>query len=117
MGRLNRELAVPGPAQFVATVAAFVRKTLVVAELEVRKFRHDMTEMVTRAVQSALWLLVRGEIFTRTHAIPTGNLPYLDFMAGEQSATLQKRQRREPAQCCTFGRGRHGEMQFDRTNH
>jgi ABC-2 type transport system permease protein len=34
-----------------------------------------------RAVQPALWLLVFGQVFNRTHAIPTGNLPYIDFMA------------------------------------
>jgi ABC-2 type transport system permease protein len=61
--------------------AAFVRKTLVIAELEVRKLRHDVTELLTRAVQPALWLLVFGDVFTRAHAIPTGNLPYRDFMA------------------------------------
>jgi ABC-2 type transport system permease protein len=36
---------------------------------------------VTRAVQPALWLLVFGEVFTRVRAIPTGSMPYLDFMA------------------------------------
>ena len=65
----------------VAVVARFVDKTLVIAELEARKLRHDPTELVTRAIQPALWLLVFGEVFTRTHAIPTGGLPYLDFMA------------------------------------
>ena len=64
-----------------ATGAGFVRKTLVIAELEVRKLRHDITELLTRAVQPALWLLIFGEVFTRTHVIPTGNLPYRDFMA------------------------------------
>jgi ABC-2 type transport system permease protein len=49
--------------------------------MEVRKLRHDPTELLTRAVQPALWLLIFGEVFTRTHAIPTGGLPYLDFMA------------------------------------
>ena len=61
--------------------AAFVRKTLVIADLEARKLRHDPTELATRAVQPILWLLVFGQVFTRTHAIPTGNLPYIDFMA------------------------------------
>jgi ABC-2 type transport system permease protein len=28
-----------------------------------------------------LWLLVFGEVFTRVRAIPTGNVPYIDFMA------------------------------------
>jgi ABC-2 type transport system permease protein len=59
----------------------FVYKTFVVAELEVRKLRHDPTELATRAAQPALWLLIFGEVFARTRAIPTGNLPYLDFMA------------------------------------
>ena len=28
-----------------------------------------------------LWLVIFGETFTRIHAIPTGGLPYLDFLA------------------------------------
>ena len=46
-----------------------------------RKIRHDPTELLTRAVQPALWLLVFGQVLGRTRAIPTGGLPYLDFMA------------------------------------
>jgi ABC-2 type transport system permease protein len=65
----------------LATAIGFAEKTLVVAELEARKLRHDPTELLTRAIQPALWLVVLGEVFTRTHAIPTGGLPYLDFMA------------------------------------
>jgi len=65
----------------LAAVASFVDKTLVIAELEARKLRHDPTELITRAVQPALWLLVFGEVFTRVRAIPTGNVPYIDFMA------------------------------------
>ena len=49
--------------------------------MEVRKLRHDPTELITRAVQPALWLLVFGEVFTRVHVIPTGKLPYISFMA------------------------------------
>ena len=49
--------------------------------MEVRKLRHDPTELITRAVQPALWLLVFGEVFTKLHVIPTGNLPYISFMA------------------------------------
>ena len=59
----------------------FVRKTLTIVGLEIRKLRHDSTDLFTRAVQPALWLLVFGEVFTRVPAIPTGNLPYIDFMA------------------------------------
>jgi ABC-2 type transport system permease protein len=62
-------------------VLRFIEKTAVIAELEARKLRHDPTELITRAVQPALWLLVFGEVFTRTHAIPSEGLPYIDFMA------------------------------------
>jgi len=68
-------------ANAVSAVRGFLEKTLVIAELEVRKLRHDPTELVTRAVQPALWLLVFGEVFTRMRVIPTGGLRYLDFMA------------------------------------
>ncbi len=65
----------------LTAIASFIDKTLVIAELEARKLRHDPTELVTRAVQPALWLLVFGEVFTQVRAIPTGNVPYIDFMA------------------------------------
>lgn len=58
-----------------------VNKILVIAELEVRKLKHDPTELFTRAAQPALWMLVFGEVFTRVRAIPTGSMSYLDFMA------------------------------------
>jgi ABC-2 type transport system permease protein len=62
-------------------LAAFVYKTLVVAELEARKLRHDPTELVTRAVQPVLWLLIFGQVFANMRAIPSGGLRYIDFMA------------------------------------
>jgi ABC-2 type transport system permease protein len=64
----------------IATIADFVGKTLTIAELEARKLHHDSTELLTRAVQPALWLLIFGEVLARIRAIPTGTLPYLDFM-------------------------------------
>ena len=67
--------------QPIIQIGRFLDKTLVIAELEVRKLRHDPTELITRAVQPALWLLIFGEVFTRVHAIPTGNIPYIDFMS------------------------------------
>ncbi len=59
----------------------FINKTFVIMELELRKLRHDPSEILTRAVQPALWLLVFGQVFTQMRAIPTGDLSYIDFMA------------------------------------
>jgi len=64
-----------------SAIASFVGKTLTIAELEARKLHHDWTELITRAVQPALWLLIFGEVLASVRAIPTGNLPYIDFMA------------------------------------
>ncbi|MEU1595865.1 ABC transporter permease [Streptomyces sp. NPDC005708] len=49
--------------------------------VELQKLRHDRTELYTRAIQPALWLLIFGETFTRLRAIPTGGIPYLDYLA------------------------------------
>ena len=55
--------------------------TSAVARAELRKLWRDPTDIFTRSVQPALWLLVFGQVFTRMHAIPTGKLSYLEFMA------------------------------------
>lgn len=66
----------------VATsLVQFFGKSVSVGEMEVRKLRHDPMELITRAVQPALWLLVFGEVLSTVRIIPTGNLPYIDFMA------------------------------------
>jgi ABC-2 type transport system permease protein len=62
-------------------IAELISKTLVITELEVRKLRHDPSDLFLRAVQPTLWLLIFGQVFTRIRGIPTGDLPYLDFMA------------------------------------
>ena len=59
----------------------FVQDTATVADMEVRKLRHDPLELLTRAVQPVLWLLIFGKVMAQTCAIPTGGLPYLDFLA------------------------------------
>jgi ABC-2 type transport system permease protein len=59
----------------------FVRQILAVAESDIRKLRHDPVELLTRMVQPTLWLLIFGEVFAHSRAIPTGDMGYLDFMA------------------------------------
>jgi ABC-2 type transport system permease protein len=67
-------------ADWLSSVADFTRATFAVAEVELRKLRRDPTEVFTRSVQPALWLLVFGQVFGRARAIPTGAMRYLDFM-------------------------------------
>jgi ABC-2 type transport system permease protein len=56
------------------------REMLAMMELEIRRLRHDRTEIYTRAIQPILWLVVYGTIMSRVRAIPTGAIPYLDFI-------------------------------------
>ncbi|OBK22130.1 multidrug ABC transporter permease [Mycobacterium asiaticum] len=51
------------------------------AIVELQKLRHDRTELVTRMVQPALWLLIFGTTFNHLHVIDTGNISYLSFLA------------------------------------
>jgi len=61
--------------------ALFLQQTSAVAECDIRKLIHDPVELLTRMIQPVLWLVVFGQVFARTRAIPTGGLRYLDFMA------------------------------------
>ena len=51
------------------------------AIVELQKLRHDRTELVTRMVQPALWLLIFGTTFSQLHVIHTGSVSYLAFLA------------------------------------
>ena len=62
--------------------AAWLSRIVTLCWVELRKIRHDRTELYTRAIQPALWLLIFGETFTRIHAIAVpGGIPYLDYLA------------------------------------
>ncbi|WP_405969741.1 ABC transporter permease [Streptomyces sp. NBC_00988] len=56
-------------------------RVIAMCAVELQKLRHDRTELYTRAVQPALWLLIFGQTFTRIKAIPTGGIPYIDYLA------------------------------------
>jgi ABC-2 type transport system permease protein len=58
----------------------YVRRVATVAEADIRKLVRDPIELLTRMIQPILWLGIFGQVFSRTRAIPTGGLRYLDFM-------------------------------------
>ena len=59
----------------------YVTQTFGVAAAEVQKLRHDPLELLTRAVQPVLWLMLFGGVMARVRGVAPGNLPYLDFLA------------------------------------
>ena len=71
-------LAAPGRTSALLRLPG---QCLALVEIEYLKLRRDPTDLLTRAVQPALWLLIFGNVFSRLRAVPTGDLSYLDFMA------------------------------------
>jgi ABC-2 type transport system permease protein len=58
----------------------FLRESTAVAEVEITKLVRDPTELLTRAVQPLLWLVIFGQVFSRVKGIPTGNISYIAFL-------------------------------------
>ncbi len=52
-----------------------------VAAAEVQKLYHDPLELLTRAVQPVLWLMLFGEVMAQVRGVAPGSIPYLDFLA------------------------------------
>jgi ABC-2 type transport system permease protein len=57
-----------------------MRTLSVMMELELRRLKHERTELYTRAVQPVLWIVVFGPIMGAVRAVPTGGVPYTDYI-------------------------------------
>ena len=80
MTSLERVARPVGWAEPVAPVR-YLEDGWTVAQGELRKVAHDPTELLTRAIQPVLWLVVFGQVLAQSRAIPTGDLSYMDFLA------------------------------------
>jgi ABC-2 type transport system permease protein len=70
------------PGSWASGLSRLASRVATLCWVELRKIRHDRTELYTRAIQPALWLLIYGEVFTHVHAIPTPRgIPYLAYLA------------------------------------
>jgi len=61
-------------------VIDFFTKTIVIAEMELKKIFRDPMELFSRALQPVLWLAIFGQVFSQVRGIPIGNVSYLAFM-------------------------------------
>jgi ABC-2 type transport system permease protein len=74
--------AVPrGAFPEIRGLLTFGSQVLGVAEAEVRKLRHDPLELLTRAIQPVLWLVIFGQVMAQVRGFSTGRLTYLNFLA------------------------------------
>jgi ABC-2 type transport system permease protein len=58
----------------------FFRESNAVAEVELIKLMRDPTELLSRAVQPVLWLVVFGQVLAHVRGIYTGDVGYLAFI-------------------------------------
>jgi len=58
----------------------FFKESAAVSVAELHKIARDPTEMLSRAIQPVLWLVIFGQVFSRVRDIPTGDISYLAFM-------------------------------------
>jgi ABC-2 type transport system permease protein len=62
-------------------VGGYCTQVLAVADTEVRKLKHDPSEVLTRALQPAIWLLLFGQVMAHVRGLDAGGGNYLDFLA------------------------------------
>ena len=62
-------------------VGDYATQVWAVAAAEITKLRHDPLELLGRAVQPVLWLLLFGQVMAHVRGLDAGEGPYLDFLA------------------------------------
>lgn len=58
----------------------FFRETAAIVEVELLKLIRDPTELISRATQPVLWLVVFGQVLAQVRGIQPGSLSYLEFL-------------------------------------
>ncbi len=61
-------------------MGGYLTQVLAVAGAEVSKLRHDPWELVSRAIQPVLWLVLFGEVMAQVRGLAPHHVAYLDFL-------------------------------------
>lgn len=59
----------------------YLSQVFAIVEADIRKLRHDPSELFARMVQPAIWLLIFGQAMAKTRAIAVTESSYLDYLA------------------------------------
>ncbi len=57
-----------------------LRQMWAIIEADLRKLMHDPSELLTRMIQPIIWIMIFGQAMTHAQIMPTGSIPYLDYM-------------------------------------
>src|ERR1035437_842317 len=69
MATFARPAGQPDASAKVSTLVEFFKESSAIATVELTKLFRDPTELLTRAVQPLLWLVVFGQVFRRVRGI------------------------------------------------
>jgi ABC-2 type transport system permease protein len=72
--------ALPASRSALVLARNYLTQVYAVAAAEVSKLRHDPMDLVSRAVQPILWLLLFGQVMAHVRGLSAGG-SYLDFLA------------------------------------
>ncbi len=75
----DRSSAVGGES--MAPLVGYLTQVAAVADAEVVKLRHDPMDLVSRAVQPILWLLLFGQVMGHVRGLAMPGESYIDFLA------------------------------------
>ncbi len=62
------------------TALRVLNSIFTITEFELRKLRHDYSQVFMRVIQPALWLLIFGEVFAKIRVLPNADANYLQFL-------------------------------------
>ncbi|CAM5766545.1 Daunorubicin/doxorubicin resistance ABC transporter permease protein DrrB [Labrys miyagiensis] len=62
-------------------ISGYATQVYAVTAAEMSKLRRDPSELFTRAIQPALWLLLFGEVMAQVRGLTSGEGRYIDFLA------------------------------------
>jgi len=67
-------------ANFIFKLIDYLTQILAVADVEICKLRRDPSELLTRAFQPVIWLLLFGEVMANVRGLNTSGVSYIDFL-------------------------------------
>ncbi|HVY86102.1 MAG TPA: ABC transporter permease [Caulobacterales bacterium] len=68
-------------ARDVSAIEAYLTQIVAVADAEAVKLRHDPMDLLSRAVQPVLWLVLFGQVMAHVRGLQLSDHSYLEFLA------------------------------------
>jgi len=68
------------PARFFPALSSYFTQIFAIVEADLRKLKHDPSQLFTRMFQPIVWILIFGQAMAKTKALDLGPRSYLDYI-------------------------------------